>query len=56
MEGFECRTPLVFPPLIEPAGHRTLQAIDLRSQSAFPGDMPPPPESVLQAYNIDLWA
>ena len=27
IEGFECRTPLVVPPLTEPVGHRPLQAV-----------------------------
>ena len=52
MEGFECRTPLVVPPLIEPAGHRPLQAVDLGFQSGVPGDLPPPPQPVLQAYFV----
>jgi hypothetical protein len=52
IEGFECRTPLVVPPLIEPASHRPLQAVDLGFQSGVPGDLPPPPQPVLQAYFI----
>ena len=52
MEGFECRTPLVVPPLIEPAGHRPLQAVDLGFHSGVPGDLPLPPQSVLQAYFV----
>ena len=51
LEGFECRTPLVVPPL-EPTGHRPLQAVDLCSQSGDPGDLLPPPHPVLQAYLI----
>ena len=50
MEGFECRTRLVVPPIIEPAGHRKLQAVDLGFQSGVPGDLPPPPQPVFQAY------
>ena len=52
IEGFECRTPLVVSPLIEPAGHRPLQAVDLGFQSGVPADMPPPPQPVLQAYFV----
>jgi hypothetical protein len=50
--GFECRTPLVVHPFIEPAGHSPLQAVDLGFQSGVPGDLPPPPQPVLQAYFI----
>ena len=46
MEGFEYRTPLVVPSLIEPVGHRPLQAVDL------PGDLPTPPQPVLHAYFV----
>ena len=52
MEGFECHNPLVVPPLIEPAGHRPLQAVDLGFQSGVPGDLPTLPQTVLQAYFI----
>ena len=52
MEGLECRIPPVVPPLIEPAGHRPLQAIDLGPQSGVPGDLPPAPQPVLQAYFV----
>ena len=52
MEGFECRTPLVVPPLIEAVGHRPLQAVDLSFQSGIPGDQPTPPQPVLQAYFV----
>jgi hypothetical protein len=52
IEGFECSTPLVVPPLIEPACHRTLQAVDLGFQSGVSGDLPPPPQPILQAYFI----
>jgi hypothetical protein len=52
IEGFEGRTPLVVPPLIDPAGHRRLQAVDLSVQIAVPGDITPPPQPVLQAYFI----
>jgi len=50
MEGIECRTPLIVPPHIELAGHRPLQAVDLGFQSGVPGDLPTPPQPVLQAY------
>jgi len=52
MEGFECRTPLVVPPLIEPAVHRRLHAVELGFQGGVPGDLPPPPQPVLQAYFV----
>ena len=52
MVGFECRTPLVVLPLFEPAGHRPLQAVDLGFQNGVPGDLPLPPQPVLQAYFI----
>jgi len=29
-----------------------MQAVDLGSQSGVPGDLPPPPQSVIQAYVI----
>lgn len=50
INGFQYRTPLVIPPLIELAGHRPLQAFVLGSQNGVPGDQPPQP--VLQAYPI----
>ena len=50
MEGFECRTPLVFPLLIEPAGHRPLQSVDLGFHGGVLGDLPTPPQPALQAY------
>ena len=52
MEGFECRTPLVVPPLIEQAGHRPLQAADLRFQSGVHGDLPSSPKPNLQAHFV----
>ena len=52
MERFECRTPQVVPPLIEPAGRRPLQAVYLGFQSEVPGDLPTPPQPVLQAYFV----
>jgi len=50
IEGFECSAPLVVSPLVEKAGHRTLQAVDIGLQSGFPGDLPPPPQAVFHAY------
>jgi hypothetical protein len=44
IEGFEGSTPLVVPPLVEPAGHRPLQSVDLGFQSGVPCDLPLPPE------------
>jgi hypothetical protein len=52
IEGFECSTPLVIPPLVEPTCHRPLQAVDLGFQSGVLGDLPPPPQPVLQAYLV----
>jgi len=52
IEGFECRNPLVIPPLVETAGHGPLQAVDLGSESGVSGDLPPLPPPVLQAYLI----
>jgi hypothetical protein len=48
--GFECRTPLVVPPLVEPVDHTPLQAVDLGFQSGVPGDLPSSSQPVLQAY------
>ena len=36
IDGFECSAPLVVSPLVEPAGHRPLQAVDLSFQSVLP--------------------
>jgi hypothetical protein len=47
-----CRSSLVIPQLIEPAGHRPLQAVDFGFQSGVPSDLPPPPQPVLQAYLV----
>ena len=58
MEVLECGTPLFVPPVIEPAGHKRLQAVDLGFQSGVPSDLTPPPQSVLKAYfvlNADLY-
>ena len=51
-EGFECRTPPVVSPLVEPAGHRPLQTADLGFQSGVPGDLPLFPQPGFQAYLI----
>jgi hypothetical protein len=51
IEGFECSTSLVVPPLIEPAGHRPQQSVDLGFQSGVPGDLQPPPQPVLPAIS-----
>ena len=37
---------------LEPASHRPLQAVYLGFQSGVSGDLPPPPQPVLQAYFI----
>jgi hypothetical protein len=42
IEGFECSTPLVVPPITEPTGHRLLHAVDLGSQNGVPGYLPLP--------------
>ena len=52
IEGFERRAPLVVPPLVEPASHRPLHAVDFSFQSVVPGDLPLPPQPVLQVYFI----
>ena len=52
IEGFEHRATLVIPPLVKPASHRPLQAVDLGFQSGVPGDLPIPPQPVLQVYFI----
>ncbi len=52
IQGFECRAPPVVPPLVELSGHRPLEAVDLGFQSGVPGDLPPSPQSVFQAYFI----
>ena len=52
IKGFECRTPLVIHPLVEPAGHQPLLAVDFRFQSRVPGDLPLPLQPVLQVYLI----
>jgi hypothetical protein len=45
-----CSIPLVVPPLV-PVGYRSLQAVNLGSQSSVPGDLPPPPQPLLQAIS-----
>jgi hypothetical protein len=52
MERFECRSPLVVPPFVETSGQPPLQAVDLGFQSRVPGDLPTPPQPVLQAYPV----
>lgn len=44
--------PLIFPPTIQPRGHRTLEAVNAGFQSAVPRDLPPPFQSVLQVCPI----
>jgi hypothetical protein len=43
---------MVFPPLVEPSGHRPLEAVDFGSQNGVPGDLPPSPQLVFQTYFI----
>ena len=43
---------MVVSPLVEKAGHRPLQAVDLSSQRGVPGDLPLPLQLVLNAYLI----
>ena len=50
IEGFECHNPLFVPPLIQPAGHRPLQAVNLGFQIGFPGDVPLPPQTIFLVY------
>jgi hypothetical protein len=52
IEGFEGGTAMVIPPLFELMCHRPLQAVHLGFQSGVPGDLPPPPQPVLQAYLV----
>ena len=52
MEVFDCRTPLVVPPLVEPMGHRPLQVVHPGSHCGVFGDLPPLSQPVLQAYLI----
>jgi hypothetical protein len=52
MEELEICTPLVVPPLDEPAAYRPLQSVDLGFLSWVPGDLTPPPKPVLLAYFI----
>ena len=51
IEGFECRTPMI-KPLVEPASHRPLHAVEFDFQSGIPGDLPLPPQPGLQAKVI----
>jgi hypothetical protein len=52
IEGFESRTALAVPPLIEPSVHRPMQAGDLGFQSGISGDLSTLLQLVLQAYLI----
>jgi hypothetical protein len=52
IEGFESSTPLVVPPLDELVAYRPLQSVYLGFYSGVPGDLPPSPEPVFQAYFI----
>jgi hypothetical protein len=52
IEGFECRTSLVVPSLVKPAGHGTLHLVDLGFQIEVPGYVPLSPQPVLPAYFI----
>ena len=51
IEGFECSTPLAVSPLVEPAGHRVLQAFDLGFQSGVPGELPLHSQPVFHAIS-----
>ena len=53
MEGFECRTPLLVPSLVEQAGPRPLQTVDFSFQNGVPGDLPPPTQPVFR--RISSW-
>jgi len=52
IEGFECSNPLVVPPLVEPAGHLPLQVVGLGFKNGVLGDLPLPPQLVLQAISF----
>ena len=52
VDGLQCRTPLVIPPLLEPAGYRSMQALALGYQSGVSGELPLPSQPVLQLYLI----
>ena len=47
-----CLPPLVISPLVEPVSYRSLQAVNLGPRNCVPGDLPPPPQPVLQSYLI----
>jgi len=58
IEGFKCSAPLVVYLLVEPAGHRPLQSVDLGFQSEAPGDLPLLPQPVFRLYHPEcrpLW-
>ena len=46
-----CSAPQVVSPLVEPAGQRPLQAVDLGFQSGVAGDLTLPPLSGFQAIS-----
>jgi hypothetical protein len=52
VQGFQRIAPLFVPLLVQPIGHRPLEAVDLGFQSGVPRDLPLPPQPVLQAYFI----
>jgi hypothetical protein len=52
IQGFQRIAPLFVPPLVQPIGHRPLEAVDLGFQRGVPCDLPLPPQPVLQAYFI----
>jgi hypothetical protein len=43
---------LFVPPLVQPIGHRPLEAVDLGFQSGVPRDLSKPPQPILPAYFI----
>ena len=43
IKGFQCPSPLAIPPLVQPTGHRHLQAVNLNFQSVITGDIALPP-------------
>ena len=58
VQGFECSTLLVIPPIVEVTGHQPPQAVDLGFQSGVSDDLPSSPQSVVTEYitlNLSLY-
>jgi hypothetical protein len=50
VKGFNYRTPLAVPLLVQPADYRLLHAVEFRSQIVAPVYLPLPPKTILLAY------